>query len=161
MFYRLHQFAQAICPVIAKEELAWAYSLLPPNAHALFTAQPLPEQRHALDVALDLEKQGIEDPQLLIAALLHDCGKIKSPLKIWQRVAIVLLQKAPRIVWDTLAKSHRSFFSFLQTAEKHPEWGAEMALNIGLEQDIVELIREHHSPKSSKGELLCQADNRH
>jgi putative nucleotidyltransferase with HDIG domain len=161
MLYRMRQFWQALHPVIQQKELEWAYNILPVYSLSLFTSQPLPEQRHALDVALDLWQGGVRDSQLLIAALLHDCGKTKAPLKIWERVFIVLLQKAPAKVWYLLTESDKPFLAFLHTAVKHPEWGAEMASSVGLEPEIVELIREHHSPKSEKGKLLYEADNRH
>lgn len=161
MFYRVHQFWQALHPTIKNAELEWAFSLLPAVAIPLFKAQPLPEQRHSLDVALDLWACGVRDRHLLIAALLHDCGKIRYPLKIWERSFIVLLQMAPRKVWNNLARSHSPFSVILQTAEDHPQWGAEKALEVGLDPEIVELIREHHTPHSEAGKLLYMADNRH
>ncbi|HHY26850.1 MAG TPA: HD domain-containing protein [Desulfitobacterium dehalogenans] len=161
MFYRVHQFWKAIHPIIREEELEWAISLLPPHSLPLFQAQPLPEQRHALDVALDLWDSGIRDSYLLIAALLHDCGKTRYPLKVWERITIVLLQKGPRKIWNTLISSHFPISAPLRAAEAHPAWGAEMALEIGLDPHIVELIGEHHTPHSQEGYLLYLADNRH
>ncbi len=161
MFYRIHQFWQAIHPIITEDELAWVISLLPAPSLALFQGQPLPEQRHALDVAQDLWSSGIRDSHLLIAALLHDCGKTRYPLQLWERVAIVLLQKAPRKIWHTLSHSSLPLAASLQAADAHPLWGAEMASHLGLDPRIVELIREHHTPHSQEGYLLYQADNRH
>lgn len=160
MLYRVHQFWQALHPTIKKEELEWALSLLPACAVPLFKSQPLPEQRHALDVALDLWDSSIQDSHLLIAALLHDCGKCRHPLKVWERIFIVLLQKAPSQLWNALASSQSSISILLQTAEEHPHWGAIKALEIGLDPEIAKLIREHHNPNSEAGYLLYLADNR-
>lgn len=161
MLYRIRQFRHAIFPKIKSEELQWAISLLPSCSVPLFKAQSPPEQRHALDVALDLWGSGVKTPHLLIAALLHDCGKTKYPLKVWERITIVLLQKAPQRIWNYLLHSSSLFSAPLRTAQEHPHWGAEMASEIGLDPLVVELIREHHTPSSQEGYLLSAADNRH
>ncbi|AGA69606.1 putative domain HDIG-containing protein [Desulfitobacterium dichloroeliminans LMG P-21439] len=161
MLYRVRQFYNTIYPKINTEELEWALKLLPPCSVPLFKSQPLPEQRHALDVALDLCASGIHNSHLLAAALLHDCGKAKHPLKVWERVAIVLLQKLPRQIWDHLLSCHSPLSLSLRTAQEHPSWGAEMAQEFGLDLHIIELIREHHDPRSKEGRLLYEADNRH
>jgi len=160
MIYRIRQFWQALMPKISSKELNWALDILPSPAIPLFLAQSLAEQRHALDVTLDLWSAS-RNPNLLIAALLHDCGKSKNPLNVWERIYIVLLQRAPRKAWDFFLRCSPFFSSPLYTAEKHPTWGAELALNIGLDVEIVELILHHHSPKTREGLLLYEADNRH
>lgn len=161
MFYRIRQFRHAIHPKFKIEELDWAKSILPPNAMQLFLSQPLPEQRHALDVALDLWTSGIRDNHLLIAALLHDCGKGKNPLKVWERIIIVLLQKLPLPVWNNLLQTQSPFSGPLRTAQEHPQWSAEMAAAIGLSPQVVELISQHHNPNNHEGYILFAADNRH
>lgn len=161
MFYRVRQFWHAIYPKIKPEELEWAMSLLPSRSVPIFMAQSLPEQRHALDVAFDLWSSGVRTPHLLTAALLHDCGKTKYSLNVWERITIVLLQKAPRRVWNSLLHSSSLFSAPLRTAQEHPQWGAVIASEIGLDPQIIELIREHHTPCSQEGYLLYAADNRH
>ncbi|MGE4273142.1 MAG: HD domain-containing protein [Desulfitobacterium sp.] len=161
MLYRVRQLYYAIYPRIKTEELEWAMSLLPPCSLPLFEGQSLPEQRHALDVALDLHTSGIQVSHLLVAALLHDCGKIKHPLKMWERIAIVLLQKLPQQIWEHIESSQSPLSLSLRTAHAHPSWGAELAQEFGLDPHIIELIREHHHPHSKEGRLLYEADNRH
>lgn len=160
MIYRIHQFCQALMPKIGSEELQWTLDILPSPAIQLFLKQSSAEQRHALDVALDLWS-GSRNRNLIIAALLHDCGKSKNPLNLLARIYIVLLQRAPRKIWDFLLRSYPFFSSPLRTAQEHPAWGAELALELGLDAEIVELILNHHSPKTQNGRLLYEADNRH
>ncbi len=160
MIYRIHQFYQALRPKIGSKELQWAFDILPSPAIQLFLRQSLAEQRHALDVALDLWS-GSRNRNLIIAALLHDCGKSKSPLNLFARIYIVLLQRAPHRTWDFLLRSTPFFSSPLRTAQEHPTWGAELTHSLGLDAEIVELILNHHSPKTQKGHLLYEADNRH
>lgn len=161
MLYRVRQVLKALYPQITPEEIAWAAEILPPQGLALFQAQPQPEQRHGLDVALDLAAQGIQDHNLLMAALLHDCGKIKYPLALWERIFIVLLQKISPYQRETLLRKFPSLQKAWQIAEKHPEWGAELASQGELNPLVVDLIRNHHTPNSPEGIILFEADNRH
>lgn len=161
MIYRIRQFWQALLPKISSQELQWAFDILPAPTIPLFLGQSLTEQRHALDVTLDLWSAELNNHNLLIAALLHDCGKSKNPLKVWERIYIVLLQRAPRKTWDFLLGSYPFLSSPLRTAQDHPKWGAELALNYGLDVEIVELIQHHHFPRTWEGRQLYEADNRH
>lgn len=161
MIYRIRQFWQALNPRVSNQELQWALDILPTSAIPLFLDQSLTEQRHALDVALDLWSTAPKNHNLLIAALLHDCGKSRNTLKVWERIYIVLLQRAPRKVWNALLVAYPFLSSPLRTAQDHPTWGAELVRNKGLDREIVELIHDHHFPMTWEGRLLYEADNRH
>lgn len=164
MLYRVHQFLQALVPQkLRPAEVDWIQNLLPPKAIPLFFAQTLADQRHALDVTLDLSSLPpySSSRNLLIAALLHDCGKSRHPLKIWERVYIVLAQKLPKNLWNALLHFPSFLANPLQVAENHPLWGAELAHQAGLDPEIVELIRNHHCPQSPEERLLNRVDNRH
>ncbi len=161
MLYRVRQVWQALYPKINPDEITWASQILPDDALTLFQSQPLPEQRHGLDVALDLAATGIDDQNLLIAALLHDCGKIRHPLKLRERIFIVTLQKIPPFWRKALLNKVPSLRTPWQVAEKHPQWGAELAFQRQLDPLVVDLIRHHHAPCSTEGFILFEADNRH
>jgi len=166
MFYRIHQFNQALFPHIDSSEITWALSKLPPEASSLFLKQSLSEQRHALDVAQSLIKEkktlSLSDfRDLLAAALLHDCGKSKISSPIWHRVFIVLMQRMPQSIWFCLERSHTIFAAPLITASQHAIWGSNLAQRAGLNPLICLLIQEHHSPTTALGRLLESADNAH
>jgi hypothetical protein len=166
MFYRVHQFIHAIFPQIDSSEITWALDNLPPEACSLFLKQSRSEQRHALDVALSLMKEKntltlSNFQNLLVAALLHDCGKSKVCNCLWHRVFIVLMQKMPQSIWSRLERSHTVFATPLKTASQHANWGGNLAQRAGLNPVICLLIHEHHSPKTELGRILESADNAH
>jgi len=53
---------------------------------------PPSDQRHSLNVYRTLLAEGQTSQDLLVAALLHDVGKAGGQLRLWHRVAIVLLR---------------------------------------------------------------------
>ena len=166
MFYRLHQFLQAISPHLDSSEISWALDHLPPEASSLFLRQSKSEQRHALDVAQSLmsEKNALtvsNFQNLLVAALLHDCGKSMVSIHLWHRVFIVLMQKMPHSLWSRLERSASIFAAPLKTASQHALWGANLAKRAGLDPEICLLIHDHHSPNTELGRLLKRADNAH
>ena len=166
MFYRVQQFIHTIFPHIASSEITWALQNLPTEACPLFLKQSRSEQRHALDVAQSLmnEKSTLtlsSFENLLIAALLHDCGKSKVPIRLWHRVFIVLMQKMPHSIWSYLERGDSVFATPLKTASQHALWGGNLAKRAGLNPVICLLIQEHHSPNTELGLILESADNTH
>lgn len=166
MFYRIRQFHKAVNPVIASSEITWAFDHLPPEAGPLFIRQTKVEQRHALDVALDLNKQKpvlapSDFQDLIAAALLHDCGKSLVRTRLWHRIFVVILRKTPLSLWSRLEMGSTIFAEPLKAASQHATWGSELARQAGLNPQICRLIYEHHNPTSELGQLLAQADNAH
>jgi hypothetical protein len=116
----------------------------------IFNGMQPGEQAHALNILHRLLKQGENHPDLLAAALLHDCGKQRYPLNPLERAWIVLVYKfSPERAkaWgrgngnavDHLPIWQRS----LVVAEQHPAWGAEMVQQAGASPLLLTLIRRH------------------
>ncbi|HEV2238004.1 MAG TPA: HD domain-containing protein, partial [Ktedonobacterales bacterium] len=61
-------------PLDARDEAVLA-AHLGPEARRLFATMSRADQRHSLDVWAALRARGHEEADLLVAALLHDCGK--------------------------------------------------------------------------------------
>ena len=59
------------------------------------------DQRHGLDVVASLRDEGVKDPDVLLAGLLHDAGK--GDTGVWPRVAYSLGQAYGTWVWDVAA----------------------------------------------------------
>lgn len=142
--YRLRQFTLAWWANPDPLDVAKACKLLGPSLCSLFLQLQPGEQVHSLDVYRKIVRQGYTDPDLLIAALLHDVGKSCSPLSVWDRTWIVLARaifpKKVKCWGQGVPSGWRRIFV---VAEQHPAWGAEMAAGAGASQNIVALIRQH------------------
>ena len=148
--YRGRQVLHALRPRIDDAELAEARLLLSGHESRLFFAMERRDQRHALEVARRL-KPATGDRSVLVAALLHDCGKGSVP--VWLRVLNVL---APSLV-RTLS---RLGIDSARRLRHHAEIGAAMAEAAGSSPTTVRLIRGHVEPDEAwMHALLHHADD--
>ncbi len=88
--YRVGQFGRLLTRRLNREQLTQIESWLPPPLFELFCRLTPSEQYHAYRVRQTLAADGQTNPDLLTTALLHDVGKSKMPLALWERVWIVL-----------------------------------------------------------------------
>ena len=161
--YRARQFWLALAARPDSALRTEVQAALSPALWRLFQGMQPSEQVHAWQVYRRLRSQGETDPDLLAAALLHDAGKQRCPLSVWERALIVLGGRLfPRLSqrWgeaDDCSAWRRAFV----TAAQHPAWGAEMAQGAGASALTVALIRRHQQalPAGSvdpEDALLCK-----
>jgi hypothetical protein len=114
------------------------------------------DQRHGLDVMAYLEAQEVVEQDLLLAGLLHDCGK-GVRIRFVHRVAWSLGQRYG--AWAWAASSHMpTFRAGLSAMRNHAERSARLAARAGCSQRTVELIRNQENPTDEQGRLLLEAD---
>jgi hypothetical protein len=150
--YRVRQFYLALRGAADPRDLEQARSVLTPTQVALFSGMQSSEQAHAVSVYRQLVAQGETSSDLLAAALLHDVGKSLSPLRLWERVLIVLARAffpTQSRRWgippaEGLGGWRRTFV----VAEQHSIWGATLAAEAGASPRLVALIRQHQEPAS-------------
>ncbi len=146
--YRARQFFLALQASPSQAVLSQIEVILDPDLMALFLRLQPYEQAHSIQVMNRLQSEGQTHPDLLAAALLHDVGKCLYPLRIWERVIIVLaktLLPGLSIRWgqgDPVGWK-RAFV----VAQQHANWGAELAAQAGANPNVVELIRRHQDPR--------------
>jgi putative nucleotidyltransferase with HDIG domain len=122
----------------------------------LFKQMQSSEQAHSLWIFRQLRQQlsGVDlDAQhdLLVAALLHDVGKSRHPLQLWERVVIVLGKALfPNLVQQWGTQPPDGWKRPFVIAAQHPAWGAEIAAQAGASPLVVALVRRHHQDKLDK-----------
>jgi hypothetical protein len=154
--YRLWQFWRLITRRIAPGELAQVRGWLAPDLFEVFCRLNAAEQHHAYSVWLTLSGQGHSDPDLRVAALLHDAGKSRMPLAVWEKVTIVLGMRFLRpaaIAWGSRPGPTRWWTRPFVNAMQHPAWGAELVAAAGGSARAVELVRRHQD-KIDPGDRL-------
>jgi hypothetical protein len=184
--YRTRQFWLALQAKPPARDLAQIQDVLNPSQAALFTRLQLSEQAHSLQVYTKLKEKGATHPDLLSAALLHDVGKCLAPLRLWERVAIVLAKaicsgqvkrwgeapagaSAGRVVQAGPQGGNERANGDLRTwrrpfiiAEQHPEWGARLAEQAGASPLCAALIRRHQenlrSAQDDAASLTCHPE---
>lgn len=148
--YRARQFWQALKSHPSPGAIAKAEAVLSPPLMALFRGMQPSEQMHGLKVLEALQAQGETDRDLFAAALLHDAGKQRCPLHLWERVAIVLVQAASPALSQRLGEQPAAdcpgWRKAFIVAAQHAEWGAELAQQAGISTLAAALIRRHQLP---------------
>jgi hypothetical protein len=129
---------------------------LAPSQLALFDGMRVPDRRHGLDVVAALRTGGASDADLLVAGLLHDCGK-GPRVRLVHRVAWSLGQRYGSWIWR--ASSHiPTFRTGLAGLRDHARRSAELAEAAGCSPRSVELILLQENPADEAGRLLHAAD---
>jgi hypothetical protein len=129
---------------------------LAPAQLKLFDSMAVGDRRHALDVVAALRRAGTDDPDLLLAGLLHDCGKGRQ-VRLSHRVAWSLGQRYGSGIWR-LSSNLPTFEAGLATLRDHASRSAELASGAGCSARAIELIRNQESPTDDAGRLLLAAD---
>ncbi len=167
--YRYWQFWQSLKGSPGKNDWQRIKRALSPEELSLFRQLPMPDQNHSLRVLKTLEADDEGDPDLLKAALLHDLGKIKHPLRRWERVFAVLVMAIfpeRHLKWGM--GDPFGIKRALVVIKQHPGWGADLASDAGSDPMTVWLIRNHETRlpggSGSNGDLflldkLKKADN--
>lgn len=109
-------------------------------------------QLHSLNVLRDILKQETRTPQdLAVAALLHDVGKARYHLAVWQKTLVVLVRKfAPNLYarWSA-AETLTYWRAPFVVAEYHPRWSAAVLRETGASERAIWLA-EHHQDTAAQ-----------
>jgi len=142
--YRARQLWHALTATPAPADLELARQTLSPAQMELFLQLQPNEQAHSLQIYRQLREPKPVDEDLLVAALLHDVGKISYPLRPWERVWIVIgkaFLPAKAVEWGQARP--RGWKRPFVIAEQHAAWGADLAARAGTSPTAISLIRRH------------------
>lgn len=153
---KVRQFRAHVRASVGPAERAGLEAWLTEPQLALFDGMHVADRRHGLDVVATLRAEGVTDPEVLLAGLLHDAGK--GPTGIWPRVAYSLGQRYGSWVWR-VAGVLPPFGAALARLRDHAEVSASLARAAGCSPRTVELIRHQDAPVDpDAGRLLQLAD---
>jgi hypothetical protein len=157
--HRVEQFFGHVRATVTPAETATARRLLPESAWPLFAAMPVADRRHALDVVGRLVASGHDDPDLLVAALLHDAAK-GHRMRLWHRVAGVLLEAmAPTQLERLASPDSRSWRYPFHLYLHHADLSADAAGAAGCSARAVAFIRgTPHGADASLAAAFVSAD---
>ncbi len=117
---------------------AWVETVLSPAERALWERMSRADQKHAAGVAREADRLlGGADGAVLVAALLHDVGKVESGLGTFRRVAATL---AGAIVGRSRVPGRMGRYL------RHDILGAELLRDAGAAPVAVAWARDHHLP---------------
>ena len=149
----LHRFRQGIRALAApyrQVDVELAARYLSESELALFCRLQRSEQQHSLNVLRTvLAQSSTTPPELAAAALLHDVGKIRYPLRVWQKSLVVLVRALiPPLYRRMIASDERNFWArpFFM-GEYHPQWSAELLREAGSAEATIWLAAHHGDPR--------------
>ena len=146
--HRIRQGIRALLAFSQLVEIDLASQYLSLRELGLFTKMRRSEQLHSLNVLRDVIVGDSTPDALAKAALLHDVGKSRYPLFVWQKTFAVLVHAVapnlferwsngnPRNLWQ------RPFVVMTQ----HPAWSAESLADVGSPEAAIWLVAHHQDP---------------
>ncbi len=154
---RIRRFGRYFRPGASAAERRDLLAWLTPAQMALFDSMHRADQRHGLDVVAALVAARHHQPDLLLAGLLHDCGKGRE-LQVWHRVGWSLGERYGARV-ERLLRRLPGFARAFATIADHARVSAELALAAGVSPVTAELILNQAEPADSElGHALLLAD---
>lgn len=145
---RLRQGVRALLAYTQAVDYDLAACYLTPDQIALLGRLRLNEQLHSLNVLRAVLDQDDHTPHdLAVAALMHDVGKSRYALAVWQKSLTVLVRRFNSTLYERWSADETLTFWRAPYVVKryHPAWGADMLAETGAAARAVWLVRHHDS----------------
>ena len=158
--YRLRQGFRALGSWLRPVDDRVAEQYLDPALFALYLTMRRSERQHSLRILCDLRAAGHENPDLFVAALLHDVGKTRTHFFLPEKVLVVLVKAmAPSLYQRWGSGPAQGWPRPFAVSAQHPAWGAAMVADAGGSALAVELVSRHaeppeHPPQTEADRLL-------
>jgi hypothetical protein len=144
---RLEQGLRALTAFARPVDFDAARAVLSPGLMPLFERMRRSEQQHSLRVLRLLQAAGHTHSDLLVAALLHDCGKARVPLTLFGRtLAVFAWHFTPHLAERLSEGPLRGLRRPIAAARWHPAWSADDMAAAGASPLAVALARRHADP---------------
>lgn len=150
--HRLRQGLRALFAFARPVDHELASRYLSPDQLGLFKRLRRGEQLHSLNVLRAVLAQNpVTPPELALAALLHDVGKTRYPLMLWQKTIAVLVRGFAPSAFDRLSQGDPRRWSnrpFVVSVE-HPAWSAQLLAQTGASEAAIWLVA-HHADRADR-----------
>jgi hypothetical protein len=152
--YRIRQGLRNLSAEMRPEDRALVECHLSAVERELFNRMASADQRHSVDVLRTLLRDGIEDQQLLKAALLHDVGKSRGRITVFHRT-IAVLAKALFGRWHLITAwpPESGWWTPFYVMSNHPRIGASMLAKAGCDERVWRLVELHQVQVSKLGHV--------
>jgi hypothetical protein len=143
---RFKQGIQAIFAfrhTIGDDQLA---DVLTPEQIAIFRLLPHVEQLHSVNVLNTARQSSSDIPHdLAVACLLHDVGKSRFPLALWQKSLAVILKRIIPQRFEAWSKGDHgdNWRQMFTVRENHPRWSVELVQHTDITERALWLILHH------------------
>lgn len=145
---KVRQFWRHVSGRVTHPERAELAAWLSPAQLSLFDSMHRADQRHGLDVLMSLRAAGHAEPELLLAGLLHDCGKGRG-VGLWHRVGWSLSERYGTGMRRLICRLP-GFTRAFALIEDHPRRSAELAIAAGCTPLTAELILHQSQPAETE-----------
>lgn len=144
---RLRQGLAALLAFHTSPDLELAREYLTQRELVSFKSMSRADQVHSLRVLRLVLRAAPKAPSPLTrAALLHDIGKSRYHLAVWQKsLSVVLLRIAPSLCRKL--SDERSFGKWrapFVVSQHHPKWSGELLRDCGADAAVIWLAEHHH-----------------
>lgn len=144
--HRFNQGIRALFAFAQSVDYDLAERYLNPEQMALFRRMAKSEQLHSLNVARIVLEQSAQTPHdLAVAALLHDSGKSRKHLSVWQKTISVLVNQYFS-QWDKKLSVDGDLTFWrapFVVRRHHPKWGADLLSALHAPERVIWLVRHH------------------
>ncbi|MCL6430599.1 MAG: hypothetical protein K6V36_07010 [Anaerolineae bacterium] len=147
VWYRVWQFWQALTAAPGAEVPLG----LAPGLQALYAGMPRADRAHGLRTLARLTPEERQHPDLLVAALLHDVGKSRADVHLWDRVLTVLAGRLAPGWLEEVSRREAGPWRGLHRIAVHAEEGARRLAAAGASPLAVALVRWHHAVPAGLG----------
>lgn len=133
---KVERLTRSLSAAHAHPDDPWAAASLTPAERRVYLGMDPRDREHACRVARHLLRDHPHAaPELVAAALLHDCGKSIRPYRVIERVLVGLVPNRLARVVPLGPLAVRAY---------HPELGAELLARAGARPCVARLVARHH-----------------
>lgn len=156
--HRLAQGLRALLAFAASPDMALAQKYLSDCEYAAFRGLSRSEQLHSLNVLRAVLSAEPNTPQALTSAsLLHDVGKSRRRLAVWQKtLAVLAVSMAPGLSRRLSREGSTSAWRIpFIVHQHHPKWGGDILRSCGSDADLIWLVEHHQAEATEHREHPC------